>query len=1473
MKHFYKPLFILFLLGGMAAMSYFVYQGNKIEAVTELSYYKHQLDLKEKYGHLAEEDIKKLPKQDRPDLAMLQEFEMTKDHTLGYPPTHRKIAAFQYAKSLSENKSNVRTGISNLEWDERGPDNIGGRTRALMWDPNDVNNKKAWAGGVGGGLWFNTDVTTDATSWQSVDDLMANLAITTLAFDPSNTQVFYMGTGEGFNNADAIRGGGIWKTTDGGANWNHLSSTDAASTSDFHYVQKIVVTTNGTVLAATLNGLFRSTDGGTNWSNPAGISGSMADLEIAADGDIFVGSFSGDISRSSDDGVNFSSMLNTSNARVELATASSNSDVIYALFVSGLDVNDFKKSIDGGSNWTDITIPVYTTQSCTLSGSDDFTRNQAWYDLIMAVHPSDANKVIVGGIDLYKSTDSGSNWGLISYWTGGCDTFVHADQHAIRFRPGNPDEAIFGNDGGVFYSADVGSASDPTIDDRNNGYNVTQYYACAVQNEVGSTYFLAGAQDNGTQQYTSAGINSTVDINGGDGAFCFIDQDEPDLQIASYVYNNYSVSTNSFTSSSNLGVQSNDGRFINPADYDSKQNILYAAGNSGELIRYSGIPSSIQTTTLSTNTSNTISNILVSPYTDNKLYVGTGSGDVYMVQNADQATPIYTSLRSPDGNYISSIDLGESENDILLTISNYGETSVYLSTDGGSSWIDKEDNLPDMPVRWGIFNPKNYDQVILATEVGVWSTTDINGTSPGWEPNNDTGLANVRCDMLQYRESDGLLAVATHGRGLFTTTSLADESIASFSVSSSNVFVGSTINFTNASVGQINNSYWNFGDGYSSTAFEPTHTYNVPGTYTVNLGINNGSSNAQNEIIVTEINHVPYTTSDGGDFETNQDDFYPDNLSGTPFELGNSSITGKDGTNSGSNAWVIGLEDANYADGTHSILNSPNFDFSAAGTYDLSFFAKYQLEIDAGGAWDAFWVEYSTDDGTSWTRLGDGTEPNWYNEIVNVSADVLTPGDPVFGGTSSTYTQYNKDISSLATNARVAFRIIFRADNATGDIGLAIDDFVITAPQSDAVSDFSSTNPNICEGNSVTFYENSSGTVSAYSWAFGANASPTTATGPGPHEVVYATAGNYDVSLTATGVTNGDVIETKVSYVTVTAATSIDNTVTTGSNELNACSSTGVDITIVSSNVGVQYQAFDNATGFPLGGYEIGDGSDIVLNTGLLTVTTTVNIIATSASGCESVLSTSPVITFAGPDDKTVTSDYLGAVCSDDIVTFTIVSSDNSVTYQLLDISDDSLVGSSVVGDGFDIIINTGAVSATLTVKLIGTLNGTTCVQDIGSELEIEVKPLPDVALTDSGTRINVPSGSDAYQWYLDGIEITGSTGNSYTPTYAGSYTVEVTLNGCTATSAAHVTSVTGLEEFISGVKIYPNPSFDGIFTLASPLSGEVNIYSTAGKMIYHNNLTFGENSIDLTNYNSGIYIMEIKQGDTVIKERISLIK
>ena len=94
------------------------------------------------------------------------------------------------------------------------------RTRGLMFDPNDATNRTVFAGGVSGGLWKNTDITSSSTVWQRVD-LPENLNVHVIKADPNNPSIFYLGTGESYTNGD-VSGNGVWRSTDAGVTWQRV---------------------------------------------------------------------------------------------------------------------------------------------------------------------------------------------------------------------------------------------------------------------------------------------------------------------------------------------------------------------------------------------------------------------------------------------------------------------------------------------------------------------------------------------------------------------------------------------------------------------------------------------------------------------------------------------------------------------------------------------------------------------------------------------------------------------------------------------------------------------------------------------------------------------------------------------------------------------------------------------------------------------------------------------------------------------------------------------------------------------------------------------------------------------------------------------------------------------------------------------------------------------------------------------------
>ena len=725
---------------------------------------------------------------------MEYEVEISKDPTTGTIPTERLLLA-NNIKLARQQARTVSSANTELAWTERGPNNVGGRSRSILFDASDNTDNTVFVGAVGGGLWYTNQFKSADPNWLPVNDFFENIAVTAIAQDPNNPSVIYFGTGEGYYNGDALRGNGIWKTTDGGSTWNQLSSTN---NSTFYYVQDMVVESENSYLFASTRdgGVQLSKDGGMTWTQVlgssvgAGSTNRASDLEVGTNGVVYatLGIFStGAVYKTNTTGSskgeigNWTSITPTGNYhRIEIAVAPSNPNVIYALCQdnAGYGVSGMFKSVDGGASWSPINIPSYN------GGSDDFTRGQAWYDLICQVDPVDANTVWVGGIDTHRSTDGGSTWTQFSYWYLNPTSiyYVHADHHDIKFLPNTSNAAVWATDGGISYSTNVNSST-PTFQTKNTGYNVTQFYGGGISSVAGSNNMLAGAQDNGTHKFTNSGENATTEVTGGDGAFSHIDADDPNFQISAYVYNNYWYTTNNWSSYSTISF-SDYGLFINPTDFDDVNNILYGAEYPGDLTRITGFPSAPNAEYLDIPAlkDGQITALKVDPNVSNQLWVnsknGTGSWqEILKIENANASTVSGMSITNfpitnfAKGNTVSCIQVEDGDpNHIVVTSSNYGVNQIWESKDGGNNWAIQDGDLPDMPVRWFTFHPDGGDSAYIATELGVWYTDNLNGSSTHWEPANNVSMPNVSVRMLQYRPADRTLMAITHGRGVFTAT-------------------------------------------------------------------------------------------------------------------------------------------------------------------------------------------------------------------------------------------------------------------------------------------------------------------------------------------------------------------------------------------------------------------------------------------------------------------------------------------------------------------------------------------------------------------------------------------------------------------------------------------------------------------------------------------------------------------------------
>lgn len=522
--------------------------------------------------------------------------QLNKDIVEGrYAPT--KPMSFINGSGSSTNK------IVNEPWVERGPYSVGGRTRAIMYDPNDPTGKRVFAGGVSGGLWVNQDPSVSTNEWTPLSTFWANTSISSIAYDPNNPQIIYVGTGEA-STSDAI-GSGIWKSTNGGSTWTQIFTippvyTSGTVRSGNFYINDIKVRNNAGVsevyagVSGNYNdgvwqglsqaGLYKSTDGGTTFvkntsllalnttTNTTSTTGySIQQIEIGADNSVWVSTRSSRYSNidsggrilKSADGNTFSEVYNVGNsgARVNFTLSRADANKVYAFMQGANSTTEpirIAKSTDGGTTWqaSNDTTPtiVLPTATDTSIPANDFTRGQSFYDLIIATDPLDDNTVYIGGIDLYKSINGGASWTQISKWSNNNNmaqlqvSIVHADQHEIVFNPFNnysTNQMMFGNDGGIYFAANKNNFATTTgFSARNTRYNVTQFYS-AMLNPIknpADEELLAGAQDNGSWWLYGAPQtnNFLTSQSATSGDGMYTEYDDQDnYEIASYVYNNH----------------------------------------------------------------------------------------------------------------------------------------------------------------------------------------------------------------------------------------------------------------------------------------------------------------------------------------------------------------------------------------------------------------------------------------------------------------------------------------------------------------------------------------------------------------------------------------------------------------------------------------------------------------------------------------------------------------------------------------------------------------------------------------------------------------------------------------------------------------------------------------------------------------------------------------------------------------------
>lgn len=759
-------------------------------------------------------EMSKGDKEDR-DARLRYEWLMLRDPTTGTIPKDMRERELAFARNLpsKEHLLDGPGGVETATWVSRGPWNVGGRTRALALDV--ANPNIILAGGVSGGMWRSTD---GGATWSKRTPPNSLHSVTCIVQDPrpGQTAIWYYGTGELIGNSASgggafYFGNGIFKSTDNGNTWTQLSSTISPDPQTFDKSWDIVWNiavhpTTGHVYAAVYNAIYRSTNGGTSWTLVRGTAeaapySQMTDVAIAPNGTIYASGSPGSASLEgvwqSTDGTTWSNITPpdmSSVRRIVIGPAWTNNIYILAE-TPGAGTSNHSIWKLTGRTWENRSANIPATGG--LTGNFD---SQNSYDLVIKVKPDNEDVVIIGGINLYRSTNGFSSTSATT-WIGGYTSANnsyesypnhHPDQHALAFSPANASVLYSGHDGGISRTDNI-LAGSVTWTSLNNGYLTTQCYTVALDHATGgSATILTGLQDNGCWGVTSPSSTAPwSDLTGGDGAFTAVANGGTSFYTSAQNGITYRLIPNTSNGARIDPLGGSNYLFINPFVLNPNNAVMMFLGGGNYVWRNSDVtqiplgnssPTSINWTRLNNSAASGNAQVSALAVTTanpaHRLYIGYSEGIVKRVDGANTGDPAATTITPPGmsgGSYVSCVAVDPTDgSNVLVVVSNYGVPSLFYSTNAGQSWTDVEGNLAGSSgpsCRYAAIVPSGGTTTYyLATSTGVYSTTALTGASTSWVQEGASTIGNVVATFVDARISDGTVIVGTHANGAYSTS-------------------------------------------------------------------------------------------------------------------------------------------------------------------------------------------------------------------------------------------------------------------------------------------------------------------------------------------------------------------------------------------------------------------------------------------------------------------------------------------------------------------------------------------------------------------------------------------------------------------------------------------------------------------------------------------------------------------------------
>ena len=997
----------------------------------------------------------------------------------------------------------ARTPNPTASWNPVGPSNVGvysgrlpgtGRLNAVAVDPN---NENIWyAGAPAGGIWKSTDA---GQSWTNLFDDFLQIGVSGIAIDPNDSNTLYITTGD--DDAADSYSIGVYKSTDGGLTWNPTGLTTTGVNTLMNEIA--IDPTNSNILwVGTSAGLYKSTDAGANWDQVQ--TGYISDFKLkpgdpntvyaVANRHIGGGGNATTFYKTSN-GADFtrieSSVLPTSAGRVVLGVSPADPEVLYILAANTSSQNftyqGFYKSTDSGETF------VESTNTTNIMES-----SQAWFDLALEVSPTDANVVFMGCLNIWKSTNGGNIWFKLNEWFINNDSYTHADIHTLKFFNG---KLFAGTDGGIYVSENNGN----TFTDYTGEMSIGQFYKLSVSSQDPSK-MIGGLQDNGGQILSQGAWNN---YHGGDGMDNAIDPNNDNIV---YGFTQFGGTLNiSSDSGQSVGVvgpprdADNNrirGNWITPlaigpegSIYAGFDGVYKLVGNGWEKVsldEFGGIDPGDDYVQLE--------DLLVDPSNPDILYAAEGTF-VYQSQDGGQTFRAFfnadheiadLAIDTDDGSalyVVTSLRVGIDQGRQLSEVGARKVWKVPVNENGNAG--PEVDLTYDLPPDQAIFAVAHQGRhtdnpIFVGTNLGVYRLDD---TLTEWE-DYFAGLPSTAVSDLEISLDDELITASTYGRGVWQSpipAQVPDTDIRLLSLTPANGAVLcsdvtpqitlennglnpiTSVEITyqvNGGDSQTFTENVTLGSGESAGISLPALGISSKGAVSLNASVNViGDAFADNN----EIEHLFYINDSGtgnqiNDFEGSGTELLTYNEgSGTPvWEKGVPTGNVLSEAASGTEAYGTNL-DGNHPDGVRAYLLSECYDFSAI----LAPVLKFQMAYDLEENFDIVYVQYSTDEGTTWNILGTvNSQPNWYssdrtNDSSGDADDCQNCPGSQWTGTNATLTEYAYDFLAnaalgepdLTGETNIVFRIVFNSDPLVNQEGVVIDDFGISGFEDDEDDD------------------------------------------------------------------------------------------------------------------------------------------------------------------------------------------------------------------------------------------------------------------------------------------------------------------------------------------------------------------------------------------------------------------------------------